>query len=307
MPSPGLAPEDPWAGKRTMILSYHPCFYGDRFRLYAGRNLDSRDRSLMRRASAVILPPGRLPELYQEALSCCGTVFPDYGCRYRYPGKPGDIRLFREHGLPHPVTDIFEQTRDCLPGYLESLNYPVMIKHSAGGEGSLVYRVNIQDEAAEVLDVFRGMEDSGLKGFLVQEAVDARDRTLRVVVIHDRMYSYWRVQPETGKVQHNLAQGGFLDFGSDPELQKKGCALVQRLCTASGINLAGIDVLFDHAGAGAPAPLLLEINFFFGLQGLGGLQGYHKLLKQGVRDWIIQQGLRLPPKDFPDPDYQRKS
>ncbi|WP_291320742.1 hypothetical protein [Desulfonatronospira sp.] len=282
-----------------MILSYHPCFYGDRFRLCAGRKLDGRDRSLMCRASAVLLPPGRLPELYREAVSCCGVVFPDYSSRYLYPGKPGDIRIFREHGLPHPPTDIFHHTRDCLPGYLESISYPVMIKHSAGGEGRLVYRVHTPEEAAQVLEIFRGMERSGLRGFLVQEIVDAGDKTLRVVVIHDRLYTYWRVQPEAGKVQHNLAQGGFMDFDSDPELQDKGRSLVQKLCAASGINLAGIDVLFDHAGPGEPVPMLLEINFFFGLQGLGGLQGYHKLLKEGVRDWILQRGLRLPPKDFP--------
>ncbi len=281
-----------------MILSYHPYFHGDRFRLCAGRDLDSKDRSLMRRASAVILPAGRLAELYREAISCCGTVFPDYGCRYRYPGKPGDIRLFRKHGLPHPRTDIFEHTRDCLPDYLESIRYPAMIKHSAGGEGRLVYRVDSPDEAGEVLGVFRGMENSGLAGFVVQEVVDAGNRTLRVAVIHDRKYSYWRVQPEWTKAQHNLAQGGFMDFDSDPELQKKGCALVQKLCAATGINLAGIDVLFDHAGPGEPAPMLLEINFFFGLQGLGGLEGYHKVLKEAVRDWLIQRGLRLPPRDF---------
>ena len=288
-----------------MILSYHPCFYGDRFRLYAGRELDERDRTLMRRASAVILPPGRLPGLYREAVSCCANVFPDYSSRYRYPGKPGDIRLFREHGLPHPGTDLFEHTRDCLPGYLESITYPVIIKHSAGGEGSLVYRVDNPAEAAKVLGVFNGMEKSGIQGFLVQKALDAGNRTLRVVVIHEHLYSYWRVQPQAGKVQHNLAQGGFVDFYSDPELQDKGRSLVQKLCAASGINLAGIDVLFDHAGPGEPVPMLLEINFFFGLQGLGGLEGYHKLLKEGVRDWILQRGLRLPPKDFARLPVQR--
>jgi len=145
------------------------------------------------------------------------------------------------------------------------------------------------------------MEKSGIQGFLVQKALDAGNRTLRVVVIHEHLYSYWRVQPQAGKVQHNLAQGGFVDFYSDPELQEKGRSLVQKLCAASGINLAGIDVLFDHAGPGEPVPMLLEINFFFGLQGLGGLERYHKLLKEGVRDWILQRGLRLPPKDFPGP------
>jgi ribosomal protein S6--L-glutamate ligase len=173
----------------------------------------------------------------------------------------------------------------------------VIVKHSTGGEGRLVYVVHNPQEAEEVLSIFYGMEGSGLYGFLVQELVPADQRTLRVVVMHRSFYSYWRVQPETGKVVHNLAQGGEIDHFSDPKLQEQGKNIVQRLCQRTGINLAGIDVIFDCRDK-PPKPLLLEINYFFAVQGLGGFDAYHRKLKQAVKKWLQDNHLPLPANDF---------
>jgi ribosomal protein S6--L-glutamate ligase len=280
-----------------MILSYHPFFHGHRFRLCAAREPNEKDRELMSRASAVILPLGRLPALYEQAVHFCGLVFPNYNSRYAYPGKIGDIHLFQKNRLSHPRSDCFFSLAQCPSDYWASMKYPVIIKHSTGGEGRLVYGVHNPQEAGEVLSVFQGMERSGLYGFLVQELVPADQRTLRVVVMHNRMYSYWRVQPEAGKVVHNLAQGGEIDHFSDPELQDQGKKIVERLCQRTGINLAGIDVLFD-CGKNPPKPLLLEINYFFAVNGLGGLDAYHWKLKQAVKEWLLDHDLPLPTKDF---------
>ncbi len=281
-----------------MILSYHPYFHGHRFRLCAGRDPDSKDRKLMREASAVLLPPGRLPALYEEAMKHCGLVFPNYSSRYSYPGKIGDIQLFREKNLPHPGTHAFNSLKECPSDYWQTIDYPVIIKHSAGGEGRLVYLAHTPDEAMDVLSDFKGMEKEGFYGFLVQEFVDAGHSTLRVVVMHTCLYSYWRVQPDPGKIKHNLAQGGIVDHESDQRVQARGRELVRQLRACSGINLAGIDVLFDHSISNEPRPLLLEVNYFFAFEGLGGLDGYHELLKKAVKDWLLDKGLPLPPKDF---------
>jgi ribosomal protein S6--L-glutamate ligase len=281
-----------------MILSYHPFFHGHRFRLYAAREVDGQDLDLMSRASAVILPPGRFPRLHEQAVRRCNFVFPDYTTRYAYPGKLGDIRLFQELGLPHPRTDCFASVEEGQACKWQDIGYPVIIKHSCGGEGRLVYVVHRPGQAREVLAVFQGMEKSGLYGFLVQELVPSDHRTLRVVVLHSQVYSYWRVQPDTKKALHNLAQGGVIDHCSDPEMQAQGQSLVHQLCRQTSINLAGIDVLFDCRNGKDPKPLLLEINYFFAMQGLGGLEAYHQKLKLAVRDWLLENDLPLPVKDF---------
>ena len=252
----------------------------------------------MLRASAVLLPPGRLPALYAQARRYCGLVFPEYGPRYAYPGKIGDIRLFQELNLPHPRTECFDDLSSCPDSYWENIEYPVIVKHSTGGEGRLVYVAHGPQEAADVLSVFQGMERSGLYGFMVQELVPADQRTLRVVVMHRQVYSYWRVQLDEHKVVHNLAQGGRIDDDSDQDLQAQGRSLVGQLCDRTGINLAGIDVLFDFRSDREPQPLLLEINYFFAVHGLGGLEAYHEKLKLAVREWLVDHDLALPAKDF---------
>ena len=281
-----------------MVLSYHPFFHGHRFRLCAAREPDDKDRELISRASAVLLPPGRLPALHALAVKSCGLVFPDYTCRYAYPGKIGDIRLFQELNLPHPRSDCFSSLTECPDSYWLKLDYPVVIKHSAGGEGRLVYAVHEPQQVRDILSVFRGMEDCGICGFVVQELVRTDQRTLRVVVMHDRMFSYWRVQPRGDRIVHNLAQGGQIDHFSDPELQGRGERLVRELCRRTGINLAGIDVLFAQKQDKGPQPLLLEINYFFAVHGFGGLEAYHQKLKQAVKKWLCDHDLPLPTKDF---------
>lgn len=281
-----------------MILSYHPFFHGHRFRLCAAREPDDRDRMLMSQALAVLLPPGRLPSLYYAAVNHCGMVFPNYASRYAYPGKLGDIRQFQELGLPHPRSNCFDSLASCSDNYWSRIEYPVIIKHSAGGEGRLVYAVHSPREARKVAASFEGMEQSGVQGFLVQELVPTKQRTLRVVVMHSRMYSYWRVQPDADKIVHNLAQGGSIDWEADPALQAQGRELVYTFCQKSGVDLAGIDILFDNRHAPQPRPLLLEVNYFFAVHGMGGLEAYHHKLKQAVGKWLMDHNLPLPSKDF---------
>ena len=282
-----------------MILSFHPFFHGHIFRLCAGRAPNAQDRRLMRQASAILLPPGRLPSLFVDAVNHCGQVFPNYAPRYAHPGKVGDIRLFRTLNLPHPRTHLFDRVADCPPGYWQGLEYPLVLKHNVGGEGRMVHLVHSPEQAREILNRFARMESSGMSGFLVQEQVITGQRTLRVVVMHRQVESYWRVQADSDQFAHNLAQGGSVDLESDSDLQEQGRGLVHRLCRLSGIDLAGVDVLFDHARSPQPRPLLLEVNYFFAVNGLGGLDAYHRKLKSAVGEWLSEHGLSLPKQDDP--------
>jgi len=57
------------------------------------------------------------------------------------------------------------------------------------------------------------------------------------------------------------------------------------LCQKTGINLAGVDVIFS-SDRDDPAPMLLEINYFFGRKGLGGSEAYYKILQAEIQAWL---------------------
>ena len=64
-----------------------------------------------------------------------------------------------------------------------------------------------------------------------------------------------------------------------------------RLCAGTHINLAGVDILFSSEES-RPVPLFLEINYFFGRQGIGGSEAYYALLVEQIHRWIADQKLR---------------
>ena len=91
-----------------MILSFHPCFSGDRQIFCAGREADEKDLAAIRSADAVILPQGCRPSLHAMARENCPHVFPNYDARFAYPRKSGQVSLFRRIGVSHPRTEIYE-------------------------------------------------------------------------------------------------------------------------------------------------------------------------------------------------------
>ncbi len=95
-----------------MILSYHPIFGGDKNLLCAGRDPTPEDLDAIRQAKAVILSQGCPQALYTMARSNCRHVFPNLDAKFEYPGKTGQIRLFRDNGLPHPRTAAFASVKD---------------------------------------------------------------------------------------------------------------------------------------------------------------------------------------------------
>ena len=83
-----------------MIVSFHPLFEGNVNILCAGRDPGPDELAAIRSAAAVILPQGCTRPLFEMAEGNCAHVFPNYAARFGYPGKTGQIRLFRETGTP---------------------------------------------------------------------------------------------------------------------------------------------------------------------------------------------------------------
>jgi ribosomal protein S6--L-glutamate ligase len=258
--------------------------------IVAGRAPGPEEESSVKKAQAIILPQGVRQDLYNLCTHNCERVFPNYDSRFESPGKIGDILLFRSVGVSHPKTHLFNKVADyyrCFP--LEENRYPFpfpfVLKGNFGGEGSMVHRVGDVQTLQDILALFEAMERSGMQGFIVQRLINHSGRDLRVVVLYDHLRSYWRVQTNPHQFLTNLSVGGTIDLLSDPHLLRKAERVVSRFCRRTGINLAGIDVVFDKDDERSN-PLLLEINYWFGRRFFGSSEAYYVELKAAVKRWL---------------------
>lgn len=271
-----------------MILSYHPLIEMDENRLCAGRNPDAADLAAISRARAVILPQGCYHSLYEMARNHCPHVFPHYDARFQFPGKRGQARLFEKTGVPVPKTYSFASVSDFKAGPVSALPaFPLVFKFDWGGEGESVWRLDSREALTDALARAEAFEATGQRGFLMQEYIPTAGKSLRVVVIGTRLMSYWRVLPEETGFLAGIAAGARIDREAHPEAQALGRAAVADFCSKTGINLAGLDLLYRADASGNPLgmPLFLEINYFFGRKGIGGSAAYYELLMEAVEGW----------------------
>lgn len=269
------------------VISFHPEFDGDLF-LWDRAVWDRRLPELLSRAKAVILPQTVERELYRLCRRCCPAVFPNYDSRFLGEGKIGDTLLFWQLAAPHPATWIFPRVETMVGEHpemglkLELPPFPFVVKARFGGEGRWSWLIRDPEELAAAMVRLEELEwQGGGRGFVVQEYIPDTERDLRVTVIGEQLFSYWRVNP--GSFHHNLAQNGKIDREAEPELQAKGRELVARFCRQSKINLAGFDLIFPP---GSAEPLFLEINYTFGRGGLGGGEAFRRLLREAVDNWL---------------------
>lgn len=278
-----------------MILSFHPLFTAGRNLLCAGRDPGPEDLADILQADTVILPQGCRESLYRMAKDNCPHVFPNYDTRFAYPEKIGQTRLFKKTKVPRPRTRIYEKSALGGAGYRALLNnppfdLPFVFKFNWGGQGDTVFLIRSQEAFETALKKAVLYEKTGQYGFLVQELIPTRSRSLRVVVIHQTYIAYWRVCEGGDGFYTNLAKGAIIDAVSDPEQQEAAIAATQTFCTKTHINLAGFDFLFSESDidTGMIRPLFLEINYYFGRKGLGGSEKYYTLLQNEIKNWIEQ-------------------
>ena len=283
-----------------MILSFHPIFEADKNIICAGRDPDSSDLAAIKAAAAVILPQGCRQSLYEMVRNTCDHFFPNYDTRFQYPGKIGQIQLFREASIPHPQTETFQTIalfRNKYDSKLRRLPFrpPMVLKLNWGDEGDTVFLVPSLGALAERLQQIKSFEQSGQFGFLLQQYIPNRNRTLRVVIIGQQLKAYWRIQKTSDLFLSNLSKGAVLDFESDQDLQTRALASMENFCKMTEINLAGFDVLFSTEN-NEKTPFLLEINYFFGRHGLGGSEAYYRILHQEINAWLERIGLSYETK-----------
>jgi ribosomal protein S6--L-glutamate ligase len=273
-----------------MIVSYHPIIEAHENIICAGRLPDDSDLSAIKRADAVILPQGCSEVLYRMARLNCSHVFPNLDVRFDFPGKRGQIQLFRKLGIAHPRTEIFNSVAEFRPS---QTRFPAVVKLDWGGQGETVFKASTVGELDRVLERVTSFEATGQHGFLIQEFIPTRPRSLRVVVIGSQLIAYWRMQPADMPFGTSVAHGATIDHGLDPHAQKAARNAARRLCRQTGLQLAGLDYIFkDIDGHQATdRPLILEINYYFGRTGLGGSERYYELLTNEVDKWLASISL----------------
>jgi ribosomal protein S6--L-glutamate ligase len=273
-----------------VILSFHPCIDADINIIVAGRAPGPKEEASIKGADAIIIPQGARQDLYDLCRKHCKLVFPNYDHRYHRAGKIGDTLIFRQFGIPHPSTRIFQnvaQYRRRFPPQEARSPYPFpfVLKGNFSGEGHMVYKIYDHEQLQNILDQLRAMERSGLQGFIVQQWIDHGGRDIRVVVLYDKLISYWRVQKDPQKFLTNLSAGAVIDPSSDPNLRQQAESTVLRLCQQTGINLAGVDLMLDQ-NDNSSQPLLIEINYWFGRRFFGSSEAYYGELKKAVKRWL---------------------
>jgi len=149
----------------------------------------------------------------------------------------------------------------------------------------MVYLVQAPADLEDLLAQARRCEASGQSGFILQEFIACGSRSLRVIVIGEYMLSYWRTHAEGNLFHASLSKGAKVDLTSDPHLKHKAEGWVAQFCRRAGINLAGLDVLFDKKDP-RQQPLIIEINYFFGRVGLGGSEAFYRILRKETRKWL---------------------
>ena len=273
-----------------MILSFHPCIHADLNAIVAGRAPGTEEELMIKRADAIVLPQGVRQDLYNLCRKYADRVFPNYDPRFQNPGKIGDVLLFRTTAMNYPETYLFPNVSDFHSHFPAGEDrfpfiFPFVLKGNFGGEGRMVYRIDNPRELQTILEQLRAMENSGTQGFIVQQWIEHGGRAVRVVVLHDRLISYWRVQRDPQQFLTNLSAGGTMDLTSDRQLLEKAEDVVLRFCNQTGVNLAGIDLIFDQNDK-SKQPLLLEINYWFGRRFFGSSEAYYSELKKAVKRWL---------------------
>lgn len=273
-----------------MILSFHPCFAADTQIILADRPLRMEDRRLIQTAEAIILPQSCSFPLYKACALSKALLFPDYGLRFKYPGKMGQSVLFGKLGVPHPETKPWASV-DNFRAFLNQQGappheMPFFLKADKSHEGDGVYAV---DSPVGLDRALQSLAKTGPEGFISQEAIPCRGNVLRAIVLHKKIMTYWKRPGRSQDILTTVSRGARVDRVWKPALQKKGREQARWITEKSGILLAAFDFVFnlDHPD---PQPLILEINYYFGRRGLGGSLKYYRLLLNAIREWLKEKG-----------------
>ena len=276
-----------------MILSFHPCLVADHQVILGDRSLSRQDFSLMADAEVILLPQTCTPHLYRVCASTSALLFPHYEVRFKYSGKVGQSRLFKEIDCVHPETFIWrgvEEWENALSEKGFPHKVPFLIKKNTGHEGEGVYLIEDQQTLESTLEKLHHGAQTGSSEFISQELIPAGGNVLRVVIMGKRMFSYWKRPEKSGQIISSIGRDARVDKEWRKDLQEMGKEESEKIAAITGIDLAALDFVFPLSRPD-PRPFILEINYYFGRRGLGGSERFYRLLYETVREWLASNGV----------------
>lgn len=248
---------------------------------------------MIRNAQAVILPQGRVDRIFHECLKADVSMFPNYRARHTYPGKVGQSRLFETFQLPHPRTLRWSRVDRLKKMSKLPHEFPFVVKDDSSHEAEGVFVIAGLKSFKAAVDFLSLKKNGGKVGFVTQDFVPTGGNVLRSVIMGERVLTYWKRPSRPGQVITTISKGARVDHDWKPDLQAKGREQAKVLIARTDINLAAVDFVFPLLRED-PEPLFLEINYFFGRRGLGGMEAYYRLLFEAIQDWL--RGMGLNPK-----------
>ena len=219
--------------------------------------------------------------------------FPTMKCARHIPARWDQSRLFQAFQLPHPRTFRWDGVDAFKKVPKPPHEFPFVVKDDRSHEAEGVFVVKNSESLKAALGFLALKEGVENKGFVTQHFIPSGGNVLRAVIMGNQILTYWKRPAKPGQVITTISKGALIDHEWQPELQEKGKNQARVLAKRTGINLAAVDFVFPLSEA-APEPLFLEINYYFGRRGLGGMDAYYRLLFRAIQDWI--KGIGLNPE-----------
>ena len=260
--------------------------------MLGSRTLSPQDLHWIEKAGAIILPQTCSQGLYLACKASSAELFPNYDARFKFPGKIGQNSLFDELQLPHPDTWSWisaDEFRRALREKGLCHDYPFLLKGNQCHEGDGIFLIADRGCLESALRVLSSWERTGQSGFVSQALIASGGNVLRAVALENRIITYWKrpLLPESPIT--TVSRNAFVDKDWRKDLQARGRVQTRILSQKTGINVAAVDYVF-HLGDPDPQPLILEINYYFGRRGLGGLLNYYRLLLEALQEWLQKKG-----------------
>jgi len=235
----------------------------------------------LEKAKAVVWPQVFPASLYRYVREKGLPCFPNYDTRLDFPGKDGQILLFRALGLPYPKSILIPKIA-AFGSHPETrpieLTFPVVLKIPDEHEGQGVYLIEKKEEWLHYLALLKERERAGRFGFILQEFI-LSSFDLRIFVIGEKRLPFWRRKGRD--FRGNLVQGGEYVSSPSQELENKALELVNSLLTQTGINLAAVDFLVGEEGI-----FFNEINFVFAHRALKG--SFEKYFFEALKEFLAR-------------------
>ncbi len=149
-------------------------------------------------------------------------------------------QLLATNNLPVPKTMLvkFPVNEELVKKHL---GYPLIVKAISGSQGSGVYLSNNEHDFKNLMQLMHTTNTS--MNFILQEFIkDSFGRDLRVFVVGGRPIVCMERSSATGDFKANYSQGGNVEGHElNPEIEW----LATESCKILGLDVAGIDLLFD--------------------------------------------------------------